>query len=129
MNLEPLFSEPRLGAVVFFVRDLARSEAFYRDVLGLPVQRMGEPPEQILLAELGPMSLVFFEGDEPRGRSPIPVFNVGGDDIERIVVQLGERGVEIVAPLQHAPDGGLTADFLDPDGHVLSVYKAPPGQG
>lgn len=129
MNREPLFSDPKLGAVVFFVRDLDRSEAFYRDVLGLPVGRMGEPPEQILLAELGPMSLVFFEGDEPRGRSPIPVFNVGSDDIARIVEQLHARGVEIVAPLQHAPDGGLTADFLDPDGHVLSVYKAPAHAG
>ena len=120
-----MFSDPKLGAVVFFVRDLGRTEAFYRDVLGLAVRRMGEPPEQILLSDLGPMTLVFIPGDEPRGRSPIPVFNVGSDDIARIVDLLTERGGEIVAPLQHAPDGGLTADFLDPDGHVLSVYKAP----
>ena len=120
-----MFSDPKLGAVVFFVRDLGRTEAFYRDVLGLAVRRMGEPPEQILLSDLGPMTLVFIPGDEPRGRSPIPVFNVGSDDIARIVDLLTERGVEIVAPLQHAPDGGLTADFLDPDGHMLSVYKAP----
>ncbi len=120
-----MFSEPKLGAIVFFVGNLARSEAFYRDVLGLPVQRMGDADEQMLLAELGPMSLVFFEGEETRGRSPIPVFNVGADDIEHIVATLTSHGVEIVAPLQHAPDGGLTADFLDPDGHVLSVYQQP----
>lgn len=120
-----MFTDPKLGAIVFFVTDLARSETFYRDVLGLPVQRMGNDDEEMLLAELGPMSLVFFRGDEPRGRSPIPVFNVGSDDIEGIVDALSARGVEIVAPLQHAPDGGMTADFLDPDSHVLSVYQAP----
>lgn len=120
-----MFSDPKLGAVVFFVTELERSETFYRDVLGLPVRRMGESPEQILLSDLGPMTLVFIQGEETRGRSPIPVFNVGDDDIARIVDQLTERGVEIVTPLQHAPDGGLTADFHDPDGHVLSVYKAP----
>ena len=120
-----MFSDPKLGAVVFFVKELGRSETFYRDVLGLSVRRMGEPPEQILLSDLGPMTLVFIQGEETRGRSPIPVFNVGDDDIARIVDQLTERGVEIVTPLQHAPDGGLTADFRDPDGHVLSVYKAP----
>lgn len=55
-----MFSDPKLGAIVFFVTDLARSETFYRDVLGLPVQRMGNDDEEMLLAELGPMSLVFF---------------------------------------------------------------------
>jgi predicted enzyme related to lactoylglutathione lyase len=120
-----MFSEPKLGAIAFFVSNLTRSEAFYRDVLGLPVQRMGEANEQMLIAELGPISLIFFEGEETRGRSPIPVFNVGADNIEQIVAKLTSRGVEIVAPLQHAPDGGMTADFLDPDGHVLSVYQQP----
>ena len=79
----------------------------------------------MLFAVLGPESLLYLGGEETRGRSPIPVFDVGADDIEQIVATLTSHGVEIIAPLQHAPDGGLTADFLDPDGHVLSVYRQP----
>ena len=32
----------------------------------------------------------------------------------------------LIAPVSEAPDGGLTADFLDPDGHTLS-YHQPAG--
>ena len=120
-----MMNKHHLGAIVFFSRDLKRTEDFYRDVLGLATNRTDSPEGSMLMAELDNSMLIFFEGEEKPGRTPIPVFDVTGEDINSLVDALIERGVEIVAPVQHAPDGGLTADFLDPDGHVLSFHHAP----
>lgn len=35
-----MFATCQLGAVCYYVNDVDRTEAFYRDVLGLAVQRM-----------------------------------------------------------------------------------------
>ena len=37
-----MFAKCRLGAVCHYVNDVDRTEAFYRDVLGLAVQRMDD---------------------------------------------------------------------------------------
>lgn len=119
---------PGVSALVFFVSDLARTRAFYRDVLHLDVSQMEPGPEHpaVATAEAGNLSLVFFESDEEQaGRSPVVVFGLDGG-IEDAVDALVRQGVEIVAPLGDAPDGGLTADFADPDGHTLS-YHQPAG--
>ena len=115
---------PVVSAVFFYVRDIDRTAAFYGDVLGFDLQRHGTPDGPMLTAssEAGGPELVFVVADEPPGRSPVVVFGLS-DGIERAVEALAEHGVEIVSPVGHAPDGGLTADFADPDGHVLSYYQ------
>lgn len=120
-----MLTKKNLGAIVFFARDLDKSEAFYRDVLELNTRRMEGDDGVMLMVDLDNLVLIFFKGWEKPGRTPIPVFDITGDDINALVDALTERGVEIIAPVQHAPDGGLTADFLDPDGHVLSFYHSP----
>ena len=37
-----MFAKCRLGAVCYYVNDINRTEAFYRDVLGLAVERMDD---------------------------------------------------------------------------------------
>ncbi|MEM6335695.1 MAG: VOC family protein [Bacteroidota bacterium] len=112
------------SALVFYVRDIERTAAFYSTSLGLDVQRMPGEQGTFLMAETETVHLVFLPSEEPAGRSPIVVFGVEAD-IEAVVEQLAAQGVEIVTPVRHAPDGGLTADFKDPDGHVLSLYQDP----
>ena len=117
-----------ISALVFFVRDLARTEPFYRDVLGLDLMRMDGDDDHpaLLTGDLGTLSLVFIENpEEPPGRSPVVVFALEGG-IEDAVDALVRQNVEILTPVSEAPDGGLTADFTDPDGHVLS-YHQPAG--
>ena len=115
---------PIVSAVFFFVRDADRTAAFYGDVLGFDLQRLDTPDGEMLLAssEAGGPELVFMVADEPAGRSPVVVFGLA-DGIERAVEALARHDVEIVSPVGPAPDGGLTADFLDPDGHVLSYHQ------
>ncbi len=111
-----------VSAIVFFIKDLERTRAFYSGVLGMEIEEITGHDGALLMAQSGDVSLVFIPMDEPPGRSPVVVFGVDGG-IEDVVAQLAEQNVEIVTPVSEAPDGGLTADFLDPDGHVLSLYQ------
>ncbi|MEQ9316658.1 MAG: VOC family protein [Henriciella sp.] len=121
----------RIGAIVFNVADIDRTEAFYKGTLGLALNRMpGEPGESggadwLMGEDAGGVSLIFFQAPGTRGDSPIPVFELAEGGIDGVVEGLVSKGVTIVTPVSHAPDGGLTADFADPDGHVLSMYQAP----
>ena len=124
----------KIGAIVFYVRDLARSEKFYRDSLGLetyvdPGDANADPDHAgpWLRARAGDVSLIFFPRNEKPGRSPIVVFTLAEGGIDDIVEALAKKGVPIITPVSEAP-GGWTADFTDPEGHVLSIYqneKAP----
>ncbi|HEX7048095.1 MAG TPA: VOC family protein [Gammaproteobacteria bacterium] len=119
-----MLGKSHIGAVVFFVRDLEKTRHFYGDILGFETTLAEGHDGGYLIAQAGDVTLVFFKGNEKPGRSPIVVFTADHDDIHSLVDRLTEKGVEIVAPVQEAPSGGLTADFADPDGHVLSLYTA-----
>ena len=115
----------KVGAIVFFVGQLGRTVAFYRDTLGLPVQAMEGHDGAFALAEVGGLELVFIERPARSGESPVVVFALAAG-IDDVAEALATKGVEIVVPVSAAPDGGLTLDFLDPDGNVLSLHQ-PPG--
>ena len=118
-----MLASSAISALVYFVKDLDRTEAFYRDVLGIATEKTESHEGPFLMAQSGEVTLVFFQGDEAPGRSPVAVFGLEGG-IEDIVDALVAQNVEIVIPVSEAPDGGLTSDFLDPDGHVLSLYQS-----
>ncbi|KAF1686535.1 glyoxalase [Pseudoxanthomonas broegbernensis] len=119
-----MLSGSKLDTVVFFVSSLARSAAFYRDTLGLEVQAVEGHDGPFATAQAGAVALVFIERPSRVGESPVVVFNIG-QGIDDCADALACRGVEIVVPVSEAPDGGLTLDFLDPDGAVLSLYQPP----
>jgi len=119
----------KVGAIVFYVKDLQRSEQFYCDVMGLETtvrrDRYDEdhPDEAMMMAKAGDVSLIFFQRDERIGRTPIVVFTLADGGIDDLVEKLASKGVQIVLPVSEAP-GGWTSDFLDPDGHMLSFYQS-----
>lgn len=117
-----MLRNPSVGAVVFFVRDLERTVAWYRDSLGLEPRTMDGHDGLFALATAGAVELVFIKRDEPAGRTPIIVFSLTSG-IYEVVESLAAKGVEIVMPVSETPDGGLSSDFRDPDGHILSVYQ------
>ena len=111
-----------VGAIVFFVANLERSCNWYRETLGLDVHVQDGHEGPFAMASAGPVELVLLPREEPAGRSPIIVFALESG-IYEAVESLVAQGVEIVLPVSPTPDGGLSADFLDPDGHVLSYYQ------
>ena len=111
--------------VVFMVSDLYRTERFYRDTLGIGTERQsGEGEPDWLIGRLGNgIELMFFEGKEEIGRSPVVVFELEDGYMETVLEKLAKEGVEIVTPVTEAP-GGWSADIADPDGHPLAFYQS-----
>lgn len=118
-------SQHKIGAIVFSVANLDRTVDFYTKNFGLSMTRRsekeGDKEEHFAYANLGEVSLVFFQRAEKSGRSPVIVFELEGG-IDALTQKLAAAGVTIVTPVSHAP-GGWTSDFLDPDGHTLSYYQ------
>ena len=118
-----MFKNSGIGALCFTVRDLARTETFYRDVLGLEPSRIDGDEGTFVLAQTGSTFLIAFKGEDLPGKSPIVVFSLPEGGIDDIYERLVGLGVPFVLPVSPAPDGGLTADFLDPDQHLFSLHQ------
>lgn len=116
--------KPKKVSIVFYVADIARTEAFYNETLGLQLERMegAEPYWLQASIENGP-DLIFFEMDGVRGNTPAIVFELDEGGIDDVVAELAEKGVNIVTPVSEAP-GGWSADFLDPDGFGLGLWQS-----
>ncbi|MBN7762040.1 VOC family protein [Nitratireductor aquimarinus] len=121
-----MLSNVRIGTICYYVNDIDRTEAFYRDVAGLNVQRMEgdeETGDWLLASTENNIELIFFKMESRPGNTPIVVFDLSEGGIDNVVEGLAEKGATIVTPVSHAP-GGWSAEFADPDGHVLSVYQS-----
>ncbi len=114
------------------VTDLDGGEAFYRDVLGLP-----------LIARFDPPGLVFFDLDGPRllldGSATDVAASAGlvyltSDDLDGDFARLQASGAELLSEphLVHRDDTGTFGHagdeewmmfFRDPDGHVLALVE------
>jgi glyoxylase I family protein len=120
-----VFANPRIGNIFFYVSDIDRTERFYRDVIGLSIERMpddGNGRPWLNAPIPGNVDLIFFEGEVRPGNSPILVFDLAEGGIDRAVAELVAGGATIVTPVSHAP-GGWSSEFADPDGYVLSMYQ------
>jgi glyoxylase I family protein len=108
--------------IVFVVKDLRRTHRFYAETLGLAFE-VADFEGGYLQARLpGDVEFVFLPGDAPRGATPQVVFGLSKGGIDAMVGSLAAAGVEIVTPVSEAP-GGWSAEFKDPEGHMLSLYQ------
>lgn len=119
-----MFAKTRLNNICYYVSDIDRTETFYRDVLGLPVERMEEEDGSpwLMARTINDVDLIFFKMESRPGNSPIIVFDLADGGIDDVVANLAEKGVTIVTPVSHAP-GGWSAEIADPDGHTISMYQ------
>jgi catechol 2,3-dioxygenase len=128
-----------LGHLVLYVRDVRRSAAFYRDVLGWP-QIMPEPGvdpvgaaafssgrthHELLLIEVGAGATPI-----PRGRR-VGMYHFGlnvgesDDDLRAMVATLKDAGATIVGASDHTVTHSLYIE--DPDGNEIELYVDVPG--
>ncbi len=119
--------QPKINGIAFvlWVRDVSRTQTFYTSHLGIEFTRNpGEEDGSFwLLAKIGKeVEMLVFQGDPKPGNTPNIVFGLADGGIETMVSSLAAAGVEIVTPVSEAP-GGWSADFKDPDGHVMAVFQ------
>ncbi|CAN7539579.1 VOC family protein [Aminobacter sp. LjRoot7] len=122
-----MFGKSKLGNICYYVLNIDKTEAFYRDVMGLDVTRMEGDEDTggdwLLANTANGVDLIFFAMESRPGNSPIIVFEIADGGIDDIVSTLAGEGVTIVTPVSHAP-GGWSSEFADPDGHVISMYQS-----
>jgi lactoylglutathione lyase len=128
----PTTVEPGLAFVVtatLIVRDIARSTAFYRDVLGAEVMRIGEPT----FLRLGNLWLTINLGGGPTDDKPEVVatppknlnevsffLNLRVTDIKGFYEHWRLRGaVFVTEPKVHSSE--LRCYMRDPDGYLIEV--------
>ena len=124
----------QLGYVILFVRDLERSVAFYRDVIGLPFKLQGDG-----YVEFATQGARFGLYDRNRlgeltGQGTTPPDHPGGEvvflveDVDAEAERLREAGVTILrGPLDRAW-GHRTLHLEDPDGFVVELAGEIPRQ-
>jgi len=120
-----MFNKSKIGAICYYISDIDKTEIFYRDVLGLDVQRMSDDggDDWLLAKTANEVELLFFKQESRPGNSPIIVFDLPEGGIDDMVSALSEKGVTIVTPVSHAP-GGWSAEIADPDSHQISMYQS-----
>jgi predicted enzyme related to lactoylglutathione lyase len=114
----------------FAVDDVATAESFYREVLGLAVERQGE----MFTLRLGGGTEVLVYPKPDHRPATFTILNFPVADIDRAVEELVGRGVSlirydhfahdergVVRPPQD--DGPLIAWFADPAGNILAVLQ------
>jgi catechol-2,3-dioxygenase len=123
-----------LGHVVLYVRDLERSRAFYRDVLGfrevlagpgVAGYSSGRTHHELLLIAVGPDAQPI-----PEGRR-VGMYHFGlkvgdsDDELRAARDAVLKSGAKIVGSSDHVVTHSLY--LLDPDGNELELYVDVPG--
>ena len=118
-----------LYEVAIRVKDLAKSEAFYCQTLGLEVGLRDEPRRWLFLRAGGQAGMVVLQEDTGTRPKEHFAFTVDEADIETAVTALQERGVLVRGPVYHDWMPATSVYFSDPDGHALELcapVKKPP---
>jgi len=124
----------QLGYAILFVRDLERSVAFYRDVIGLPFKLQGDG-----YVEFATQGAKFGLYDRNRlgeltGQGTDPSDHPGGEvvflveDVDAEAERLREAGATILRGPVDRAWGHRTLHLEDPDGFVVELAGEIPRQ-
>lgn len=113
------------------VRDLERSVAFYRDVIGLrdTGRRISPMGNQLayLEDEGGNQIELCFQPGKPDFRFPEDIFHVAFEvvDLERTGRALAAQGIPFTDGPHRSASGSVLAFIDDPDGYEIELLQPP----
>ncbi len=115
---------------ILFVRDVAKSTAFYRDLIGLPLRM--ESPEWVEF-ETGTCTLALHRAAAgelaPVQPNQIPAGHChtgfSTDDIDALALRLEQAGVAVMSPVKLEDFGGRMGVWRDPDGIPVTFVQMP----
>ena len=113
-----------LYEVAVRVKDLSRSEVFYREVLGLEVGLRDEQRKWLFLRAGGKGGMIVLQEDKGEWPTQHFAFTINEGDIETSMKALVEQGIRIEGPVYHDWMPAKSVYFSDPDGHDLE-FCAP----
>lgn len=120
-------ARPLADATLFMIEIRARDWqglcAFYGEVLGLPAAMRDEASAFAMFGREPPyLAVVKKQGTASAGRSRVlPDFAV--PDLDGVLESLKARGVKVLSPPAHSPEGYRIARICDPEGNELHVFE------
>jgi lactoylglutathione lyase len=116
-----------LYEVAIRVKDLAKSEKFYRETLGLEVGARDERRRWLFLRAGGEAGMVVLQEDKGMWPPQHLAFTLMEADIEAAAAALQDQGIAVKGPVYHEWMPAKSLYFSDPDGHDLELC-APVGK-
>ncbi len=114
---------PAETCLTFQVRDLDRTEAFYRALFGLTFERHQTANQSFVFTRLSAdFSMSFILGEPCPGNHPIPTFTLSGKQMHAVIDELEQQGRQLLDPVSPAPYG-FGAVLVDPDGYRIGLYQ------
>lgn len=110
-----------LYEIAIRVKELARAEAFYKDVLGLKEGVRDERRNWLFMYAGGDAAMVVLQEDKGEWPTQHFAFSVEESDLTRAAELLQEKGVTVSEPVYHEWMGSTSVYFEDPDGHDLEL--------
>ena len=107
--------------VAIRVKDLARAEPFYREILGLEVGLRDEERNWLFLRAGGQAGVIVLQEDKGEWPTQHFAFTVDQTEIEHAAALLRERGIDVKGPFFHKWMPAKSVYFADPDGHALEL--------
>ncbi|MEP6706877.1 MAG: VOC family protein [Pyrinomonadaceae bacterium] len=107
--------------VAIRVKDLARAEKFYREVLELEVGIRDERRNWLFLRAGGNAGMIVLQEDKGEWPTQHFAFTVHEADIERAAEMLKQKGIAVSDPVVHEWMQATSLYFDDPDGHALEL--------
>ena len=105
---------------MFCSQDVQRAVAFYRDLVGLPVQMQSS---EFAFLDAGSVTLALravSDAEDVKAGSNEIVLGVEG--VREAHAELSARGVTFLNEPRNVTGDQWAANFRDPDGHLLSIF-------
>ena len=118
-DVTPLVS--RISVVFLHVRDLERSLAFYRDVLGIQFE-VEEGWAEARLGEVRFALHVVHEGMQELSAGTVRI-DFGVEDADAAAERVGAAGYEVKELVRES--WGTAVGIVDPHGYFIQLYQAP----
>jgi len=107
--------------VAIRVKDLARAEKFYREVLELQEGVRDEKRNWLFLRAGGNAGMVVLQEDKGDWPAQHFAFTIEAADIERAATMLRQKGISVSDPVVHQWMQATSLYFDDPDGNALEL--------
>jgi catechol 2,3-dioxygenase-like lactoylglutathione lyase family enzyme len=114
-----------LGGVFIKARDAAALRAWYKDVLGLPLESWGGAQ----LWNDGPRNYGVWAAFESTSKYFAPsterfMLNLRVDDLDALLAELRTRGANVLDRREDTPDGKF-GYVVDPEGTLIELFEPP----
>lgn len=114
-----------LNYIILLCKDIARTKAFYHELLGFPIERdwqdwieMRAGAVLLTLRQRGRP----YDGPTPPGAGVQLAFRVEPPEVNDWYAKLLQEQVEILEPPRDRDYGHRTLFFKDPEGNILEIY-------